>query len=134
MLNIPNLVQALVEELPFLVKKISFATGLETTKVPDLLVELLRFLEISQLYKPQNLTPSLLVDAAWHEFILFTRTYTRFCQTHFGAYVHHQPDENTQNNQNNFKLTLQCYTKTYTQQPPFLFWGTEKSSAICGLG
>jgi hypothetical protein len=27
----------------------------------------------------------------WHEFVLFTAEYTRFCETHFGKYMHHDP-------------------------------------------
>jgi hypothetical protein len=35
--------------------------------------------------------PSKLVDTAWHEFILMTREYTRFCASAFGGYLHHTP-------------------------------------------
>jgi hypothetical protein len=37
--------------------------------------------------------PSRAVDEAWHEFILDTRSYTRFCEEAFGEYLHHTPDE-----------------------------------------
>jgi hypothetical protein len=37
--------------------------------------------------------PSKLVDTAWHEFILMTRDYSRFCDKAFGAYLHHTPGE-----------------------------------------
>jgi hypothetical protein len=36
--------------------------------------------------------PSKAVDAAWHEFILMTREYTRFCEGAFGRYLHHTPE------------------------------------------
>src|SRR5579864_3397426 len=32
------------------------------------------------------------IDDMWHEFILFTRDYTDFCQQYFGEYVHHLPN------------------------------------------
>jgi hypothetical protein len=35
--------------------------------------------------------PSAAVDDAWHEFILFTRDYDRFCQKAFGQFLHHTP-------------------------------------------
>ena len=35
--------------------------------------------------------PSKVVDALWHEFILDTKTYHRFCGHAFGAYFHHVP-------------------------------------------
>lgn len=35
--------------------------------------------------------PSQAVDEAWHEFILFTRNYERFCRQAFGRFLHHTP-------------------------------------------
>ena len=37
--------------------------------------------------------PSQVVDVAWHEFILFTRNYQRFCQKGLGHFLHHTPTE-----------------------------------------
>lgn len=37
--------------------------------------------------------PSQAVDVAWHEFILHTRRYQRFCQQHLGRFLHHTPAE-----------------------------------------
>jgi hypothetical protein len=37
--------------------------------------------------------PSRLVDEAWHEFILDSVSYTRFCNVAFGGYLHHTLDE-----------------------------------------
>jgi hypothetical protein len=37
--------------------------------------------------------PSQAVDDAWHEFILFTRYYGRFCRGAFGRFLHHTPAE-----------------------------------------
>lgn len=37
--------------------------------------------------------PSQAVDDAWHEFILFTRNYRRFCSGAFGRFLHHTPAE-----------------------------------------
>ncbi len=35
--------------------------------------------------------PSKVVDEAWHEFILMTNDYMRFCEQAFGKYLHHSP-------------------------------------------
>jgi len=35
--------------------------------------------------------PSKVVDALWHEFILYTRGYEAFCQRAFGRMLHHTP-------------------------------------------
>ena len=37
--------------------------------------------------------PSQAVDVAWHEFILFTRAYERFCKQALGRFLHHTPTE-----------------------------------------
>lgn len=35
--------------------------------------------------------PSQVVDDLWHEFILYTRDYERYCQGAFGGFFHHTP-------------------------------------------
>jgi hypothetical protein len=35
--------------------------------------------------------PSQVADDLWHEFILYTREYTQFCEAAFGEYLHHSP-------------------------------------------
>ena len=37
--------------------------------------------------------PSQAVDDAWHELILFTRQYDKFCRHAFGRFLHHTPAE-----------------------------------------
>lgn len=37
--------------------------------------------------------PSQVVDVAWHEFLLFTALYQKFCDRAFGHYFHHHPTE-----------------------------------------
>ncbi|MBU0688108.1 MAG: hypothetical protein KJ850_11225 [Gammaproteobacteria bacterium] len=37
--------------------------------------------------------PSQVVDDLWHDFILFTRNYERFCDKAFGRFLHHTPVE-----------------------------------------
>jgi hypothetical protein len=40
--------------------------------------------------------PSIVVDHAWHEFILNSHAYTEFCDTAFGGYLHHRPGNEKQ--------------------------------------
>jgi len=37
--------------------------------------------------------PSVVVDDAWHEFLLFTKEYQDFSKKAFGRFFHHHPDE-----------------------------------------
>ncbi len=39
--------------------------------------------------------PSRVVDALWHEFILDTKAYTKFCESAFGRYFHHTPSSSS---------------------------------------
>jgi hypothetical protein len=42
--------------------------------------------------------PSQVVDVAWHEFILFTREYSKFCSKSLGRFLHHTPAESMKSN------------------------------------
>lgn len=61
----------------------------------DLVMEGLRdyFLFCIRAEKRMVSMPSQAVDMAWHEFILFTRSYEGFCQKAFGYFLHHTPIE-----------------------------------------
>ncbi len=37
--------------------------------------------------------PSQVIDVAWHEFILFTQEYQKFCRKSQGRFLHHMPTE-----------------------------------------
>lgn len=39
----------------------------------------------------RELSPPTLIDEAWHEAIIDTRNYERFCAEYFGLMLHHQP-------------------------------------------
>lgn len=43
--------------------------------------------------------PMRLLDEMWHTFILFTREYSEYCQTHYGFYIHHAPTTNAESDQ-----------------------------------
>jgi hypothetical protein len=38
-----------------------------------------------------RLSPSPIVDEAWHQFILFTREYAEYCNSVAGRFIHHEP-------------------------------------------
>ena len=41
-----------------------------------------------------NLSPSEEIDIVWHNFILDTKEYARYCIMKFGKFIHHVPSEN----------------------------------------
>lgn len=48
--------------------------------------------------------PLLIIDEMWHNFVLFTLDYTRYCLDCFGRYIHHLPT--TQREKDRRKLQL----------------------------
>ena len=110
-----------VLEIPVLTHKISKACRIPETEVKNLLLEVMCFLGlIGKLNK--KLTPSLIVDLAWHELILCTRYYHQLCETQFGRYIHHHPGGEERENQQQFLNAIKLYTEHFGK-PPSKYWG-----------
>jgi hypothetical protein len=72
--------------------------ALPREEAEDLFVETLRWLWLCRRADHDSAAPELfidecmaLLDEMWHTFVLFTREYTRYCETYLGGYVHHEP-------------------------------------------
>ena len=59
---------------------------------------------------------SVPVDPFWHNHILFTRDYVRFCDEVFNQFIHHEPLDKTDTQQVDKVLGLYEYTKEVYQQ------------------
>lgn len=57
----------------------------------DIFRETIKFLYIVRLPKIYIMDDLVILDEMWHNFILFTKEYHRFCTEHFGKYLHHLP-------------------------------------------
>lgn len=101
-------------------RKIEFVTGRTGGGVDLLLGEVIKFIYLCAVGKC-GLTPSQIVDDAWHEFILFTELYDDFCQEWFQRKIHHLPSDDTKENHERYELTLACYTCCFGT-PPTSFW------------
>jgi hypothetical protein len=121
-MNHASFARLILEDNPLLSKKIEKAADVLTDEVETLLTEVLRFMELTVI-AAERLTPSHIVDFAWHEFILFTRYYADFCETQFGRFVHHHPGGNESENRICFKKTHYYYQKTYDEVPNPKYWG-----------
>ncbi len=53
--------------------------------------------------------PLVVIDEMWHNFILFTTTYSKFCVRFFGYYIHHAPAKEKEEYD---------YRQTLSQIPP----------------
>ncbi len=118
--------------IPLLKKKLSFICNEYNISREELLLEMLKFLNLIH-NTNEKLSPSLLVDLAWHEFILFTKYYNEFCMIHFNRFIHHTPSENE--NANIYHKTIEYYIKHYGK-PNAAIWGNhainEWNASQCG--
>ncbi|MFV2058697.1 MAG: hypothetical protein ACC707_19720 [Thiohalomonadales bacterium] len=106
---------------PYLLVKIIKNCQLSDALAHNGLVETIKFLDLIALLN-QQLTPSIIVDKIWHEFILFTRIYTTMCAERYDRYIHHNPGGSDVLNESNYKATIQYYTAEYGIPDPE-FWG-----------
>ncbi|NUM81610.1 hypothetical protein HUU42_12465 [bacterium] len=124
--DMPSVSRNILKSHPVLLKKISESCKIPREEVPELFTEVLRYLGlVAETHK--RLAPSLIVDWAWHEFILCTKPYSDFCQEHFGRYIHHHPAE--KENPGQFALTLTYYFEFFGK-PPEKYWG-QTPEAMC---
>lgn len=125
---------AFLDRVPVLSDKIQKAADVEEKDVNPLLSEVLKFLFLIG-YSNQRLTPSMIVDMAWHEFILCTKMYHDFCDQYFGRYIHHHPGGGDEENLTQFQLTHKTYNELIGT-PPERFWGvdpTSRNDLNCGV-
>ncbi|MGW4350767.1 glycine-rich domain-containing protein [Nocardia sp. NPDC004582] len=89
----PRAAEALSYEAPFLIEKLIKNCVVDTAaEGEELFREVKRYLFLCDLDRDRvwNMY-SLRVDEVWHQFILFTRQYTDYCQRCFGRYIPHSP-------------------------------------------
>lgn len=77
---------------PSLVKRMEKELGLKHEDAEMLFVDLIRFLYLCALWKGKKaFYPPPMIDQAWHEFVVHTMDYYKFCQVNFGFFLHHVP-------------------------------------------
>lgn len=108
-------------QMPVLKSKLAAISILNELDAKLLLTETLKFLYLIAKYK-QSLSPSIIVDLTWHEFILYTRLYHDFCMDKFGRFIHHTPGGDASENQRKFLKTLHYYILNFGE-PPQEIWG-----------
>lgn len=125
---------AIIKEVPIIIEKIEKSCEVTEPEAKELLMEALKYLDLVN-YSGESLTPSLLADYAWHEFILCTRVYAAFCERNFGKFIHHHPGGRTQQAIDQFRKTIKYYI-LYIGEPNELYWGPfakeEWDASQCG--
>lgn len=75
---------------PELVERIRQKLALDAKEAEKLFADMKKYLYLCATSN-EKLAPTPKIDAAWHEFLMFTRDYRDFCQKNLGAFVHHTP-------------------------------------------
>lgn len=78
--------------MPALLDKLVSDTLADSAEQAELLFrEVERYLLLCQ-SQPGLPMYSCRIDAVWHQFMLFTQDYQRFCDVHLGHFAHHEPE------------------------------------------
>jgi hypothetical protein len=105
--------------------KVSKALSIDILKVSLVIREYIRFMQLSANH--EKMIPSKMVDVVWHEHILFTKDYIKFCElitrnTKKGErYIHHNPSEYQASNVD-YMNTLNWYYTEFNNEPPANVW------------
>lgn len=89
--------------------------------------ELIKFLLLCSKSRA-SLAPSEIIDDLWHNFILHTRDYWRFCDDFIGEFIHHVPSE--ADSAGPYDLTRNLLIKEFGSVDP-RFWPPRQVGARC---
>ena len=84
-----------------------------------------KFLILHKKY-PGKVVPGKMIDKIWHDHILHTQKYISFCEVEFGKYIHHVPNDLSNDKILNRKLTYELYENIFGYKPSDIFWGSNK--------
>lgn len=78
---------------PEIPKRIAAKVGIPIEEAEELFAETLKYLYVCRQARKVRIpvAPSLALDDAWHNFILFTKEYACFSEQYLGEFIHHVP-------------------------------------------
>jgi hypothetical protein len=74
-----------------IISRFTDVLAVSAEEAEDIFTETKKFLWLCQLPGIFINDDLLIIDEMWHNFILFTKDYHHFCQSHFNRYFHHLP-------------------------------------------
>ena len=120
------------EETPFSAR-LAKAAGWTDRKAAQVIEEYRRFIYLSQV-APGRVTPSELVDKAWHLHMTNTRDYwDRLCGRTLKAPLHHEPSTGPADDTRHveqYDATLALYEQEFGTRPPPAVWPTTRASPV----
>lgn len=88
--------------------------------------ELKRFLALGALSPDTRYPMTSVVDPLWHEFLVFTRLYHRFCDELGRGFIHHEPrrhgDEPEEATKHRFDVFFSDYRTQFGEDAPRHIW------------
>ncbi|MCI0330703.1 MAG: hypothetical protein L0196_07100 [candidate division Zixibacteria bacterium] len=111
-------------DFPFVEEKLLKDGRIELEDLPTAVREFKRFIALVGFrIGPLGMISSL-IDEVWHQFILFTRQYPRFCRETVGFFIHHQPNTSyTPVPSNAGRSFVRAYERYFGPVPEFWFRG-----------
>lgn len=104
-----------------LVPRIAKEHGYSKADAANLLREAKRMLYLS-IVNDKPVSPSLKVDDAWHEMLMFTRFYRDFANF-IGGFIHHDPTPGQPDGGRMYANTKEMYEKSFGMAPDERYWG-----------
>ena len=77
-------------------------------------------------------SPSIAIDAMWHEFLMFSGEYYNFCLQRFGMVIHHHPTEMMMNE--NYRNTRNSALNIFGELDAKFWPNMAASGALCSGG
>lgn len=107
-------------------KKLATENTWQEPFVQDAIREYKRFIYLMAI-SPSKVAPSEIIDIVWHLHLTFTKNYwDDLCGQIVKKPLHHNPgngsDQDQQELQDAYQLTLSLYRKEFDEEPPARFW------------
>ncbi|HVM90731.1 MAG TPA: hypothetical protein VMU11_02450 [Verrucomicrobiae bacterium] len=117
----PSLSQVDAYPVPdLLVPRVAKEHGYSNDAAASLVREAKRMLFLS-VVAGEAISPSALVDDAWHEMLMFTRFYQEFADF-IGGFIHHDPTPGQPDGGRTYERTKQLYEIHFDDEPDSRWW------------
>lgn len=129
----PQLIAAAMEFAPpdLLIERFAQSHKVPHAEARELFNEMKKFLCIAASFPDMRFAPNKKIDEMWHDFVLFTPDYHRFCKI-FGRYIHHVPSGPHPDSvkQTNYSNTLEKLRVVFGNPDP-KYWFLPDSDDEC---
>lgn len=117
----PTLAEVDAYPLPeLLIPRVAKVHGYSMTDAENLVKEAKRMLYLS-IVSDSAISPSVEIDDAWHEMLMFTRFYREFGDF-IGGFIHHDPTPGPPDGGRLYAKTKENYEKHFNQKPNSRYW------------